>query len=243
MIVLENGDTWAWENYNGLITAMTFGPITYNGNQFFGSLWAMAFQTDGGTATGSAISTGSFFPMSSLDMQLSIGPSNSYVTYTSNYDPTYDQSPALLSIMAGNYSGQAGSAVGWTAVNSSLATISSSGAITISVSQDCSSSGTIQPRATGKDIYDVALSFQGSTCDLGLSNSATVQGVAFYASTGLIILAANTDQTDGFIYSATSQATQTTDSVRASTSTFQPSNSPFRSLGSAQLGSGPGVLH
>ena len=50
-------------------------------------------------------------------------------------------------------------------------------------------------------MYDVTVTFQGSTCALG--NGATVHGIAVYDSTqrSLSALAVNGAKTDGFIYS------------------------------------------
>lgn len=72
-----------------------------------------------------------------------------------------------------------------------------------SLAEICSTSGTIQPRVSGKNVFDVTLNFQGSNCPLG--NGATVQGEAIYSpsNNGLMIMSVNAAKTNGFIYSAT----------------------------------------
>ena len=54
--------------------------------------------------------------------------------------------------------------------------------------------------SSGKNIFDVALTFTGSTC--GLGNGASTKGIAYYDATTrrVIAMAMNTAKSDGFIY-------------------------------------------
>ena len=76
------------------------------------------------------------------------------------------------------------------------------GLITLPSTQGCGGAGWVLPRASGKNVYDVTITFQGSTCALG--HGTTVRGIAVYdtAQRSLWALALNSAKSDGFIYVA-----------------------------------------
>jgi hypothetical protein len=194
LTVLENGQTYGYYTTSaGYIVGGVYGNATSSGNQLSGSMQDFNLSTH---TVQSGTFTGSFVAKSSLNMQFSAGG-----TLSANYDPSYDQPPPSLPTIAGTYIGSA--AIWNTATQTIPVVISPSGTITQSTINGCGTSGTIQPRASGKNVFDVTLSFQGSNCALG--NGATVQGVAVYfpSNSGLIVMSANATKTNGFIYSAT----------------------------------------
>ena len=65
----------------------------------------------------------------------------------------------------------------------------------------CSASGSALPRPTGKNVFDVNVTFSGSSCALG--NGTTVRGIGIYADGTLVAEALNGSKTDGFFYIAT----------------------------------------
>jgi hypothetical protein len=76
---------------------------------------------------------------------------------------------------------------------SSLGAISSTGAT-------CSASGTAKPRSSGKNVFDVSITFTGTNCALG--NNTVTTGVGYYdaATRQVLVMALNSAKTDGFIY-------------------------------------------
>lgn len=197
LFVLENGEAYGMGMLSGSIVSGTYGNTISNGGKLSGSMWD--FSTS--TPIESNTFTGSFIAKSSINMQFSNGG-----TYSASYDPLYDQPQPSLSTIAGTYTGNVLRSD--SIVRPVTVIISSSGGMTIPTSQGCGASGTINPRASGKNILDVALTFQGDNCVPG--NGGTVYGIAIYSpatsyapfTPGLLVIAATADKTIGFIFTA-----------------------------------------
>lgn len=116
------------------------------------------------------------------------------VTFTSTYDAQYEAAPAL-SIIAGNYSGRAGSNIG---TENATLTVMSTGVISGIGSSGCRFSGSATPRAKG-NVYDTSITFDSAPC---LLPGSTLTGVAYFeASTNRIYAIGMTSGRDaGFIY-------------------------------------------
>lgn len=137
------------------------GSFTASGvNQYFG---------DGQVLSGSVSST--YNPRVSIAGTLS-QPSfgNANFNGTAPLDTTYVyDTPANLSSISGAWSGAILSGEG---VNFS---VGAGGAISGTSSLGCSFSGSLTPRASGKNVFDTSVTFGGSPCALP---SQTAQGVA-----------------------------------------------------------------
>ena len=191
LTVLENGETWGVYASGGYIVGALFGDTTARGNQLSGS--GVDFNLLSRTVQPGSY-TGSFTARSSINVQLSAG-----ATFTGSYNAAYDQ-PASATNLAGSFTGEA--VTGLTAPQAVSITVSAAGVITMPASQGCSAAGTARPRATGKNVFDVSVTFQGNGCALG--HGTTARGVAYYdtAQRRLLVLALNNARTDGFIYVA-----------------------------------------
>ena len=191
LAVLDDGKTWGLYQSGSTIVGALAGDTSFSGNQLSGS--GRDFNLLSRTVSPGTYA-GTFSAKSYVDVRLSNG-----TTFTGSYDARYDQ-PASSAAVAGSFSGAG--VTGTTAPQAVAISISSSGQVTMPSTQGCGASGTMLPRASGKNVYDVAITFQGSTCALG--NGATVRGIAFYDSTqrNLWALALNGARTDGFIYVA-----------------------------------------
>lgn len=189
LAILENGETWGVYTSGGGIAGALYGNTTASGNTLSGS--GSDFNIPSRT-TSSATYSGTFAPKSSISLTTSGG-----VSFTGTYEAAYDQ-PASLAAVAGSFTGEGVS--GSSPVQGVSVTISSSGAVTVPANLGCSASGLITPRASGKNVFNVSVTFSGSTCALG--NGATATGMAYYDSVdqGLVVLALNSAKTDGFIY-------------------------------------------
>lgn len=187
--VLENGETWGFYTSSGSIVGALYGNTSSSGTTLSGS--GIDFNIPSRTVTAGTYS-GTFAAKSSINVTTSTG-----VTFSGTYNPVYDQ-PASLAALAGSFSGQGVS--GTSPVQTVSVTISSSGAISVPASLGCAATGTAAPRPSGKNIFDVTVTFMGSTCALGDGASAT--GVAYYDATTrrVLVMGMNAAKSDGFIY-------------------------------------------
>lgn len=184
LAVLENGETWGIYSRSGVLQGVLFGNTTSTSSTFSGT--GLDFGSTGLTA---GTYSGSYSPKATLNATTSGGG-----TFTATYSTAYDQ-PASLAALAGTYSG-------YVATKSASArdtvTVSSTGAIRSGSSATCLSSGTASPRASGKNVFNVSVTFSGSFCLLG--NGTTVTGVAYLEGRQLITLTLNGGKTDGLIF-------------------------------------------
>lgn len=199
VLVLENNQFWSLfgNRSGGALSVIGFnqGSGTVNGSKFTGNFLEVLY-------TGT-ISTGSLTSNTVANTSL-----NGSATYSNSSTSTFTLSPpanssynyntaANLATIQGNWSGSLLSGAG-----ASVA-ITSSGAIT-GVSNGCSFSGLANPRASGKNVFDVTVTFGASPCVLP---NQTTTGVALaYATTGnqtqLLVSVLNSDKTTGTVFFA-----------------------------------------
>lgn len=189
LAVLETGETWGVYTSNGSIVGALYGNTASSGTTLSGT--GKDFNIPS-RSVGSGSYTGTFVEKSSIRVATSSGS-----TFSGAYGTTYDQ-PASLAAVAGTFSGQGVS--GTSPVQTVSVTISPSGAITVPASLGCSAAGSAKPRTSGKNIFDVTVTFTGSTCALG--NGASTTGIAYYNATTrrVLVMAMNAAKSDGFIY-------------------------------------------
>lgn len=187
LVVLENGDTWGYFADSGVLYGALQGKTTSSGGTMTGSGREFNF-SDATVYPGSY--SGTYTAKTKIDVRLSDGS-----LFTGTYSDYYDQ-PASLAALAGTYQGM-GVSTG-APVQSIPVTISTSGAISAPPSLGCGISGSAVPRASGKNVFDLRITFSGTSCALG--NGATVSGVAYYVNGELIAMGLLPSQTAGFIY-------------------------------------------
>ncbi len=186
LAILEDGTTWGFYTIGGTLAGALYGSTKVNGTSFSGSgIDIYSATIHPGTYSGTVAAK------STINATLSSG-----VTFTGNYSAAYDQA-ALLTNLAGTYVGYG--LTGATAARSVPVAISAGGNIS-ATDAGCSLTGTASPRATGKNVFNVQITFAGATCLLG--NGSVTNGIAFYDITSrqLIVMAMNASKTDGFIY-------------------------------------------
>lgn len=189
LAVLETGETWGVYTSSGSIVGALYGTTTSSAGTLSGS--GKDFNIPSRTVTSGTYS-GTFVAKSSINVTTSAGS-----TFSGSYKTAYEQ-PASLTTLADTFAGQGVS--GTSPVQTVSVTISSSGAITVPASLGCSAAGTATPRPSGKNIFNVALTFSGTTCTLG--NGAATTGIAYYDATTrrVVVMAMNAAKADGFIY-------------------------------------------
>lgn len=189
LAILENGQTWGIYTANNTLVGALYGNTTSSGTTLSGS--GRDFNLPSRTVEAGTYS-GTFTPKRTITVKTSGGGA-----FTGTYNAEYEK-PASLAALAGTF-------YGWGISGNSLAqtisaTISTSGAITVPSSQGCSAAGRASPRASGKNIFDISITFSGSTCALGNGKSAA--GIAYYdsASREVLVMAMNEAKSDGFIF-------------------------------------------
>jgi hypothetical protein len=189
LAILENGETWGVYTSSGSIVGALYGNTTSSGTTLSGS--GKDFNIPSRTVS-SASYSGTFTAKSTMNVTTSAGGSFSGI-----YDTAYDQ-PASLAAVTGTFSGVGVS--GTSPVQAVSVAISPPGAITVPASLGCSAAGTATPRPSGKNIFNVTVTFTGSNCALG--NGASTSGVAYYdaATRRVLVMAMNAAKSDGFIY-------------------------------------------
>ena len=189
LAILENGETWGVYSRGSVIVGALYGQTTTSGGTLIGS--GQDFNIPSRTVVPGTYA-GSFVAKTSVSVRTSAGGS-----FTGIYDTDYDAAPSL-SALAGTFSGTGVS--GGSPVQNAPVTISSNGAISVPSSLGCSASGTAVPRPSGKNIFNVTVTFNGSNCALG--NGTTTAGIAYYdvPTRQLLVMALNSGKTDGFIY-------------------------------------------
>lgn len=188
--ILENGESWAViARFDGRFIGAVNGTATSAGGSFSGS--GLQFAANG-ISSGSL--SGTYTAKSNFTVTLSDG-----TKATATYESSYDQAPSLATI-AGTYSGY-GTTMKFEGYDSF--TVGTDGSIRSGSASTCLTTGTLAPRASGKNVLTVSLVFSGPSCALG--NGAATSGMAYYdaATRQLVALTLNNAKTDGlFILAA-----------------------------------------
>lgn len=187
--VLESGETWGIYGSNSVIYGAVHGQTRWGEGTVSGA--ATSYDTTTRLVAPTAF-TGSFAPRSSI-----VVTTGDNVQFMAQYHPAYDEPPSLPAL-AGSFRGQAVSATA--PPRGAAVVIAASGAVTLPEVQGCAGAGGIAPRASGKNVYDLDITFSGAGCVLG--DGTTVRGIAYYDSSTrqLLAMALNPERSDGFIY-------------------------------------------
>lgn len=187
--ILENGETWGVYTSGNLIVGALYGQTSSSGTTLSGT--GTAFDVASRSSSNGTYS-GTFTPKSTIRINSSDGG-----VFSGTYGTKYDQ-PALLSSVSGSFTGQGVS--GNSTVQSIPLSIAADGTVTVTGTLGCAAAGSLTPRATGKNIFNVSVTFTGTNCALG--DGAVTTGVGYYDvdTKRLLVLALNAAKTDGFIY-------------------------------------------
>lgn len=187
---LENDQFWTFYQVAGLgYVGFMQGTQTVSGSGYNGT--GNDFSTFA-PAPGTLTVTGTFTPQGSASGTATSSVSGA-TNFTLTYDTLYDQA-ALLSDVAGS----------WNLTASGLATavtVASDGALTGSNSA-CNLSGSVTPRASGKNVFNASVAFSGASCALA---GQTFTGIALAlrsgATTQLLVGLLNSGRTTGILVS------------------------------------------
>lgn len=187
-VILENGELYNIFSRGGIAYGIDYGTLTVSGTTFSGSLSEFYIpnnQVSAGTTTGT------FTPKSVIAGSVSFPAVTR--TFSGTYGTAYD-TPATQAALTGNYVGNYSTGAPVTMA------ISSTGAVS-GTSTNCSFSGTATPRPSGKNVYNVSLTFTGTQCAPGAGAASgiavlnVVGGTTYLYTAGL-----NTGKTNGFFW-------------------------------------------
>lgn len=203
VLLLEDGTAWSivGTESGGLLVveALFFGPLSVSGSDVTSStLRRYDFET-GDTLTGVGFS-GSVAGSGVITATLTAAgfdPVNTELTPTDPAVYNYD-TPATLAAIAGTWSGF------FSTGDDGDVVISSGGVVSSVTSLGCTISGTVVPRASGRNVYDVTVSFGPAPCALP---NGTGSGVAIIASPvsapQLTVAVVNADRSLGAVFFGT----------------------------------------
>ena len=162
-VVLENGESWGIYSIGSTIYGALFGTTSVSGNSITVSGTDFYFPSNSSTI-------GNYTGIVSAKSSMSLISTSSNVSL--RYMPQYD-TPATAAAISGNWSfiGRSGAYT----LLPGLISVSSSGAFTLNQS-NCVTTGSIVPRSSGKNVYNVTLTSVGSSCAVGQSSMG---GVAY----------------------------------------------------------------
>jgi hypothetical protein len=124
------------------------------------------------------------------------------VTLAGTYVSTYDQ-VGNSQVIAGRWQISGGNVFGASFDQSLTVEVGATGQFTGSSPSGCQVSGTILPRASGKNVYDFSIATSGAACPLGASTST---GIAFVVvnppqdGMALMGMTESTNPTNGFVW-------------------------------------------
>lgn len=188
--VLENGETWGVYTSGGYLVGALHGQSSGTGTSFAaaGSNFNLVnWSVTSGSYTGTVTAKSTISATSNTGASISM-------RYSSDYD-----SAATLINATGNYTVYGVSALG--SANGVSMNVTSGGLITSTISGTCSATGSLAPRGSGKNVYNLTMTFNGSGCALG--NGGTASGILLLDRTSIpvkaLALALTPNQQDGFI--------------------------------------------
>ena len=185
-LVLETGQYYALYSTNNAAYGMVEGTFSTSGNTITDKS-SVDFLIGVGAIPASI--TGSANTKQSISGNIS--ESNTSITFSGNYNTAYD-TPATLSEAVGTWTGQA------TGGNvTTTLTVTSTGAFTGS-SGTCAFTGTVAPRASGKNVFNGNITFNTATCQLGAG--VTVPFNAVTTGNQMVAAGVNSSRSNGFIF-------------------------------------------
>jgi hypothetical protein len=161
-VILDTGEVWGVYSDNAVIWGALYGSASVSGQNI--TIRGTDFNFASNSASAGTLS-GTVIPRSSMSLASSSG-----ITASLTYGPSYD-TPATAAAIEGNWSFQGRS--GAFSLVPGTVTVNSSGSFILSQT-GCTSTGSITPRAGGKNIYDLNMTSAGDECALGYSSLSGV---------------------------------------------------------------------
>lgn len=196
-VVLENGETWGvFTNAVGTLVGISQGSVQTSGADVVsGSARYLNVVDEANLAdrtTTSVSYTGKYAVRDSMQVTAASG-----VKFSGTYGVLYEQ-PAVVSELLGTYSGTGiGNQVREPLVSVAITT---GGLVSIPSYPGCSVRGTVVPRASGRNVFDLPLTFSGAACPVG--DGVVIQHVVLYNDTTqtILIMGQSASKAQTFVY-------------------------------------------
>jgi hypothetical protein len=191
-VVLENDEVWAFYAEAGVVEGVVQGTVSSRADAFTGSGYdynlPLLARTEV-TMAGMIAEEGTFSGTVTLP--------SSTLEFTSTYDTSYESAPGDAT---GTWTVSAATSTG--TVDTTV-TVSSNGGLS-ATNADCSGTGTLTPRSSGRNVYNLSVSFTGASCQF---EGQTLTGIAVVRDiTGgqeMVAAALLPDRSEGFFAAGT----------------------------------------
>ncbi|NUZ07617.1 hypothetical protein [Piscinibacter koreensis] len=188
---MDTGETWGIYGQNGLAHGAIHGNVSASRSVFSGA--GTDYYLYGGAILPINVS-GTYTPAGSMSGDIGgVNPG----TFKADFDSNYLR-PASVSDVAGSWIFRAASAGG---ITNTPVTISSTGQVS-SNQAGCTQTGTVRPHRSGKNVFDVSLSYSGPNCLFDQRTLAGVGVLSVGARRTLTVAVLLPDGTDGFLATA-----------------------------------------
>lgn len=196
-VVLENRETWSMmTSSGGALLGFSQGTVQTSGTDVVtgtGRYLNVVDESSPNNRTSEPVTySGKYSVRDSMQVTAGNG-----VKYSGTYGVLYEQ-PATVSELLGAFSG---TGVG-NQVRKPLTSlsISTGGLVSITSYPGCSIRGTVTPRASGRNVFDLPLTFVGAACPVG--DGAVIQSVVLYNDTtrALLIMGQSASKAETFFY-------------------------------------------
>lgn len=196
-VVLENGETWSLlSDAGGAFVGLAQGSVQVSGSDVVsGSARYLNFVDEAHLTdrTSKPVSySGKYAVRDSMQVTAGNG-----VKFSGTYGVLYEQ-PAVVSELLGTYTGTGfGNQVSEPLVSLSIST---GGLVSIPSYPGCSVHGTVVPRASGRNVFDLPLTFTGATCPVG--DGVVIQNVVLYNNTtgALLVMGQSASKAQTYVY-------------------------------------------
>lgn len=171
VLMLEDGSTWAYfgtDTPGGVVVdALVQGTLQANGSNLTGGDMRAFDLTNGASI---AMTASGSYSATNLTLTVSARGDSETVTVSPASSANYDYNQvAQLSALAGNWPGF------FSTGDNGTVTVQPNGLFSTTTSVGCAISGTATPRASGKNVFDVSVTFGPAPC---LLPNSTAGGVA-----------------------------------------------------------------
>lgn len=196
-MVLEDGEFYNIFSRNNIVYGIDYGTTTGYSTTVTSKVTEFYIPSD---SVYPATLLATFVPQSTMNGTVSYSGS-SLATFSTTYNSSYD-TPATLSAITGTYTGNyySGTVITLSILSDGVVSGSSAGNL-------CIISGNVSPRPSGKNVYNLSLTFTG-TCTPG-PGAGPAAGIAFLntssGNTHLYTAGLNPDKTNGFFWIGTKQ--------------------------------------
>ena len=198
-VVLENGETWGLvSTLDSTVVGLSQGNIQASGADVITGSGRYLNVVDEANLTDRKTVAVSYTGKYSVRDSLQVTASNG-LKYSGTYGVLYEQ-VSVVSDVLGTYSG--------TGISNQVRTplislsITTGGLVSTDSYPGCSVRGTIVSRPSGRNVFDLPLTFSGATCPVG--DGVVIQSVVLYNDTtrSLTIMGQSASKAQTFVYTA-----------------------------------------